>query len=290
MKSKNHKNICNKTLEVIEELKAYNLSLLCTDKNLGVALINETDFVNLEPIQIEKLNVLVIDLNEGVVLYRLKQGIRQLLKNCPKDLLSKIWKVRKDIDKSSHLVFFRGLLKVHKKDLCVRPVVREAGGPLHIFSRSLVPLLRKLQKDICDRFQISHVLDNSIQIIKDSETFRYPVLESQTLLLVSADVVSMYPSFNKNDVIKELKILLDFWEFDPLAKDWLLNAVKFILWNNYFTHEGHIFKSTEGVATGDPISLMLANLFALRKEATLIRKNRGIILKFYRYVDDISRK
>ena len=41
------------------------------------------------------------------------------------------------------------------------------------------------------------------------------------------------------------------------------------------------------MATGDPISVLLANLFPLRKEATLIRNNVDSILRYFRYVDDI---
>jgi len=234
------------------------LSFRCTDKNLGIALIADEYFKVLETREIDKLNVIIIDTPEEVIVHRLKNGIRRLLNKSPRSLGLNIWLLNHKMSKMKNIPKFKGLLKVHKKSLCVRPVIREANCPLHLFSSSLVKLLRNLLKNLCTSFQITHILDNSLALVQVLESFRYPTLCSYPPVLVTADVVSMYPSFKKSDVLTEIATLLNFWEFSVEGKTWLLTSIKFVLWNNYFSHNDTLYKSTSGVATGDPILVLLA--------------------------------
>jgi len=151
----------------------------------------------------------------------------------------------------------------------VRLVIRETSGALHAFSKALVPTIQALFKHLCVKFDVHHIVDNSLEVVKAIELFSLPPLHPDPVILVSADVKSMYPSFNKLGILKEIQILLEHSDYDAEVCSFILKAVEFILWNNYFVHDEKVYKATEGVAIGDPISVILTNLSKLRHEALI---------------------
>ena len=73
VKSRNYRNLPSRTIKTIEKLEKENLALVCTDKNLGVALISTQEFEDLEKSEIAKLKVMECMAPENLILQRLKQ-------------------------------------------------------------------------------------------------------------------------------------------------------------------------------------------------------------------------
>ena len=54
----------------------------------------------------------------------------------------------------------------------------------------------------------------------------------------------------------------------------------------HFTYEGEIYIQSDGVSMGSPLGPILAGIFMVELETTLIPSLDNLILKWRRYVDD----
>lgn len=86
------------------------------------------------------------------------------------------------------------------------------------------------------------------------------------------------------------EFLLEDPEIPEAQREFLLNALSFILHNNYFTYDGSIYHRERGTAMGTSVAPSSANLFIGCFEKEYIVSNhpfRSKILLFKRYIDDL---
>ena len=269
-------------------LKNEGLLLVPTDKNLGLALIDELTFNKLQLEEWENLKLKEIqNTKEEALVIKLKQRIYNLINgyspfsNRDKSLLLK------ELSNKRKLPIFLGILKIHKESLRIRPVIRENIGPICQFSKALTKELNILLKITLSKLNTTHIINNSTELIRKLTNLKLDK-NGQTWILYTADVKNMYPSISKQEVLLEIKELLTLNNIQIKKANFIINSLSFILFNNYFTYDNKIFHALHGLATGDPTSVLLASLFKLRKEAILIHKFQNKNLKiFVRYVDDI---
>lgn len=126
--------------------------------------------------------------------------------------------------------------------------------------------------------------DNLIRIL--NELSWYDGLHFLTL-----DVTSLYSNIGHEKGIQcvEEYLLLDI-EMPVKQKLFLLDAVRFILTNNFFTYDGAIYHQEKGTAMGTRMAPSYANLFMGSFESKFITSNNPYvqnIIIYKRFIDDL---
>ena len=97
-------------------------------------------------------------------------------------------------------------------------------------------------------------MQESWSYIKDSNDFIKKVKNlkdiPQDALLVTADVVGLYPSIPHEAGLKALKEALDKRENRNIATNDLVRMAEFVLKNNYFEFNGQVKQQISGTAIG----------------------------------------
>ena len=156
---------------------------------------------------------------------------------------------------------FHHLPKIHKD--CEtppgRPIIAGNNGPTERLSKLvdhwLQPIVQALPSYLRDT---THFL----QAVEAWKEKMEPIQED--VLIVTVDVVALYPSIPHEEVSESLQHMLR--KNRHLATDvprtpLLLDIVNHILKNNVFDFDGHIFRQIHGTAMGTPMAPAIANLF-----------------------------
>ena len=110
-------------------------------------------------------------------------------------------------------------------------------------------------------------------------------------VLVTADVTSLYTNIKLGEAYCVLYAFLyrykDFYNTEARAA-MLVNFIKVVMENNYFTYRGNIFKQICGTAMGCNVAPVFANLFVAAYEWWNIFNKEVEKPKIYlRYIDDV---
>ena len=104
--------------------------------------------------------------------------------------------------------------------------------------------------------------------IKDSGNFKNKIKSLQNILegaiLVTVDVIGLYPSISHKVGLKILREALDNWENKHISTDNLLKMVEFVLENNYFI-------SCQVPAIGTKFATTCANNFMDKLESDFLK-------------------
>ena len=135
------------------------------------------------------------------------------------------------------------LPKIHKKlhNVPVRPVISNCGTPTEKCSEFLdyhpKPLMQKGR---------SYIKDSGDFIKKTRNLGSIP----ENAILITADVVSLYPSIPHEAGLKALREVLDKREQHTVPNSKLIRMADFVLKNNYFEFNGQIKQHISGTAIG----------------------------------------
>ena len=146
------------------------------------------------------------------------------------------------------------LPKIHKKlcDVPGRSVISNCGTPTEKASEFL------------DN-QIKEVMQNGWSYIKDSNDFikkiKYLKNIPDNAILVTADVVGLYPSIPHKAGLRALKELLDRRQEKKISTEDLVKTAEFVLKNNYFEFNGQVKHQISGTAIGTNFAPTYACIF-----------------------------
>lgn len=165
-----------------------------------------------------------------------------------------------------------GLPKLHKQDVPLRPIVSTIGSSSYNLSKFLIAALRPLLTNN------PYNVKNSFEFKNDIHTIR--LLPSD--VLCSFNVVALYTNIPIDLAIQEVN---DRWEEikdnTNLPQNIFINLLTFCLKeNNFFKYDNLIYRQNKGLAMGNPLSPVLADLVM-----TKLMKSRLTLIK--KYVDDI---
>ena len=165
------------------------------------------------------------------------------------------------------------LPKVHKDPVKLRPIVSCTGGPTSTASAYLDRLLQPHMK------KVKSYLSNSIELVRMLQTLRVP----PHAYLVTLDIESLYTNISHEEAIASF--LKRFK--DAPQKVFLLDLLKYVLKNNVFQFDGHVFTQLCGIAMGTKLAPALATIYIGDLEETFI-EGRDIKPDLWvRYIDDV---
>lgn len=173
-----------------------------------------------------------------------------------------------------------GLVKTHKPDCPIRPVVSYIGSPGYRLSKVLNCSIRLLTN-----FQSPHSIKNSIDLVDKIKNFKM-----QTgFKLGSLDIVNMFSNIPIPVCINLIVNMLEKRSTNPLIVRDVVSLLNTTLKQNYFCFNNKFFKQTAGLAMGSPLSPLLAEIFMADLEHTILNLDhaKSRIKFWYRYVDDI---
>ena len=140
----------------------------------------------------------------------------------------------------------------HLKNVPGRPVISNCGTPTDKVSEFL-------------EHHLKPVMQNGWSYIKDSGDFLKKIRNvgniPENAILVTADVVGLYPNIPHNAGLKALSNMLEARERKAVSSDDLVKVARFILENNYFEFNGDIKKQISGTVIGTKFATPYACIF-----------------------------
>ena len=258
--------ICSKIRKGMNDLKEMNIVLKQADKNLGLVAIRKDIYEHMVKTHINSQTyVEVPTFPHNLILSRMEN----ILKARGLFWQFKIW--LEYAKAATEPCPFYITPKLHKKNIGSRPITAQHSYMLSPLSKALAKVLQE-------------EVDKIPEIAKDSKTV-VSQLEKLTLMepcvFVTFDVEQMYPSIDLKDAINTLYENLEilrrnngFWS----------KILKLIMFNNYVTTNGKIYRQMTGTATGTQVAPPFANLYLHFKFGKILRAKE--ITYNSRYIDD----
>ena len=173
-----------------------------------------------------------------------------------------------------------GLIKIHKNDLPLRPIVSMIGSPLYEVSKYLATVIAPSVGTTC--FSVK----NTFQFVNFLESCKC----SSEDIMVSFDVVALFTSVPIELAIKVLTERLNddsnLSDRTSLHVDELIDLLEICLRSTDFVFRGEYFHQRFGCAMGNPVSAIVANLVMEDIERRIFSISNTI--RFWkRFVDDV---
>ena len=184
---------------------------------------------------------------------------------------------------SSRPGLYFGLAKVHKlkegdtvNDLPLRPVVSNIGTATYQLSKHLAEILKPLTKS-----------EYNIESTKDFIAKIKGKTIPEDFELVSFDVVSLFTKIPLEFTITHIldRIYRDKEISTKLSREEMKKLLHLCTKEMHFSYNGKIFRQVDGAAMGSPLGPVLANIFMVLLENSLVPQLEDVGL-WYRYVDD----
>jgi hypothetical protein len=140
-------------------------------------------------------------------------------------------------------------------------------------------------------FAHDHVLKDSLSLCRIFDNLNRNGSHYDDIMIVTADVVALYPSIRLEDGLEALNWFMDHHTTLEIGlKSLILEMARFVLTHNYIEMEGigtGIFLQVIGTAMGTSFSVVYAIIFMIRLESSIIERYRPWIVLFKRFIDDL---
>jgi len=147
----------------------------------------------------------------------------------------------------------KGLIKLHKPDHPIRPVVNWRGAPAYKLAQMFAPQKIKLTAPLPN----THNLENTSDLLRKLE--HTPIRPHFTL--ASLDISNLYTNIPVKETRKIIADNLSTNKINSQAQKELLNWYDTITSQNSFSNKGNILIQQEGLAMGAPTSGIIAEFF-----------------------------
>ena len=178
---------------------------------------------------------------------------------------------------------FYGLVKVHKPDRPLRPVVSAVGSATYKLSKYINRILTPYTKE-------------ASSFIENTKHFRERLSEvtiADDEILISFDVRSLFTSVPVGDAIKAVREIVsadpDFQERNGFSVDTFMEMVRICLSTTSFQFRNTHYELEDGLAMGSPLSPSVANIFMLKFEMSALTScsSEDKPKTWFRFVDDV---
>jgi len=174
----------------------------------------------------------------------------------------------------------KGLIKLHKPEQPIRPVVNWRGAPAYKLAQLFTNKIRLIAP-----LPHTYTVSNTRELINKLESTQISLHYS----LASLDISSLYTSVPMKETEDIIANNLVENGVDPQIRRELLNWYDSITHQNYFSNNEKIFIQQDGLAMGTPSSGFIAEFFLQNLEDTHLThlRNKHNITAYFRYVDDM---
>jgi hypothetical protein len=174
----------------------------------------------------------------------------------------------------------RGLIKFHKTESPIRPVVNWKNAPAYKLAKKLVEVLHT-HTPLPYTFNVK----NTAQLINDLTDIPY----DNNLRLAFFDITNMYTNIPTNDLLVIINSVCNNNYIQGNLKHDILKLSKIIMDQNYFNFQEKTYLQHDGLAMGAPTSPILSEFYLQILENS---KMYTLLLDhntsgYFRYVDDI---
>ena len=194
--------------------------------------------------------------------------LKSLLRDCPN--LKKSFLIV-----NPSLPYMYGLVKTHKPDNPLRPIISSVGSVTYKLSKWLANKLSPLVGTISP----SHI-KNSVDLVTKLKC------HIGSFKLISFDVNSLFTKVPVMDVINFLRDEIEKIDL-PVSADIFIKLLELCVLDNSFKVDGCFYKQTFGFAMGNPLSPILSNIYMEYFETRILPTICNFNIIWYRYVDDI---
>ena len=210
---------------------------------------------------------------------KFQQNVIKVIKNCP-TILDKYWAYHGKVMCPQAPSFF-GLIKLHKDDLPIRPVVSYNNAPASKIAKFLNNHLRNVTN-----FNPSFSVKNSLHLIDSLKNLTIPY----NAKLVSFDVKNLFTNIPVEEVTEIIERTLITNKTPPAVIIETLDLLKTCTDQNYFKFGESFFLQQTGLPMGSLLSPLLAEIFMNSFESNFLKTQNQFtknILIWRRYVDDV---
>lgn len=173
-----------------------------------------------------------------------------------------------------------GLIKLHKDNKPLRPIVNNIKGPTHKLERFFKPFLDNLNTN--NPYDVKNAI-----VVKDK------VINLRTInaneKLISFDVVSLFTSIPLELMFE---IISEEWEkIEPFTwiknKTCFIEGLKLICENGFFKYNNNFYRQSEGLPMGGVLSVALSGIVMNRLISDVINTTNIKPKLLMKYVDDL---
>ncbi|CAF0888090.1 unnamed protein product [Didymodactylos carnosus] len=270
-------NLSYEEIQAIETLlNDKSLVISKVDKGNAVVVLNKEDYLEKEYSVLEDKRVFKL-LNDDPTDEREKQFIAFLLKLKNKNLITNddYKRMRPDTGSRTPEAYF--LVKIHKKDLPVRPIISSYDSYNYRTAKYLAELLSPAMKD-------------GRSYLKDTFHFVDKIRENKNIsgIMFSLDVSSLFTSvpLDKSIELAMIKIRQYHpkWKIDDKN---LRELFYFCTKRTNFIFDHKNYDQVNGVSMGSPLAPVMANLFMNEIEKEIDNYGGKKPDLYLRYVDDV---
>ena len=299
----------NYLVEILNNLRSNpNIIIKPADKNLGLAIMDRTQYINMCLTHLQDNNTYELIDNKKVgtaqkrawaTLKRILIKYEKMYSNSEANNRNNKDKIRSKLADSllrleptvfntinvARLGLFYNLPKMHKRKGNIvpgRPIVSAPGTMTYYASvyvnNLLTPFLRKIPT-VC--FSSKNTIDEIDTI------FGNPCILSNSpdTVILTADVNSLYPSIPIEAGITACRDFLEEQKCDDELLKLIIDLLHWILTNNYCEFNSQCYLQILGTAMGTPVAPTYAQIFLYQIERKYLY--RHFCLFYKRYIDDI---
>ena len=269
-----------KRKEVIKKLSSNNsIVILKQDKGRGVVIMNrsaylEKCFTLLNNSQFNKLTKDPTHATER----KIQRVVRKMKLKLPSSIYSKIYPTG-----SAHGKFY-GTAKIHKlssndtiNELPLRPIASNIGTATYHLSKYLAKFLSPLSeseytikntKYFVDKIKKEHIPNDHLPVSFDVKSLFTNVPLDETIAII------LNRTYDKNEISTDI------------TKSEMKELLNLCTKSAHFTFDGNIYVQNDGVAMGSPLGPVLANIFMVELERSVITTLMNKMKCWTRYVND----
>ena len=242
------------------------------DKSNSIVILDKVDYIS-------KMHTL---LDDDVTYRKLtKNPLDDVIKTFNSGL-KRILKANKDLIKqfsvqSPSLPYLYGLVKTHKANNPMRPIISSVGTVAYKLSKYITKLLSPFLGTISG----SHII-NSLDLVEKLNKVSF----NPNLRLISFDVCSLFTKVPIDSILEYLSNELINHDL-PLPLSDIIALTKLCICDCKFTFNGEYYQQIFGMAMGNPLSPLLSNLYMEFFERQHLPAIVHFPLHWFRYVDDI---
>ena len=163
-------------------------------------------------------------------------------------------------------------------DVPGRPVISNCGTSNEKVSEFLDYLLKPVMQE-----GESYIKDRGDFLNKIKNINAIP----ENAILVTADVVGLYPSIPHQAGLEALREALDKRKTHKVPTSKLIKMAEFVLKNNYFQFSDKVYQQISGTAIGTKFAPPYACIFMDQVESKFLQTQKFQPLVWFRYIDDI---